>query len=95
LSSEDNLTDAGVNDGDQLNIVPKSKSKSGTKKKTVTPSAATSSTSVAETTPAAAGGGMEDLLKGLGGSGGMDDFMKSMGGGEGGAPNMQESMEMM
>ncbi|CAJ1943485.1 unnamed protein product [Cylindrotheca closterium] len=91
LSSEDNLTDAGVKDGDQLNIVPKSKSKSGTKKKTTTPSAAASSSSVAAP---AAPGGMEDILKGLGGSG-MDDLMKSMGGGEGGAPNMQESMEMM
>lgn len=94
LSSEDNLTDAGVKDGDQLNIVPKSKSKSGsssTKKKAATPAAA------AAATPAAPSGGIEDMLKGLGGSGGMDDLMKSMGGGAGGggAPDMAESMEMM
>lgn len=84
LSSDDNLTDAGVKDGDQLNIVPKSKSKSSTSKKSAALAAPEAS--------AAPAGGMDDILKGLGGAN-MDDLMKSMGGE--GAPSMQESMEMM
>lgn len=88
LSSEDNLSDVGVKDGDQLNIVPKSKS---SKSSTKTAEAATA----ASETPVAATGDstMDDILKGLGGSAGLDDLMKSFGGA--GAPDMQESLEMM
>jgi len=90
LSSEDNLIEAGVKDGDQLNIVPKSKSsKSSTTKKQAT---ATTAASASENPGAS---GMDDILKGLGGAG-MDDLMKNFGGGEGGgAPDLKESMEMM
>eukprot|EP00980_Cylindrotheca_fusiformis_P003065 scaffold713_cov131-Cylindrotheca_fusiformis.AAC.23 len=107
MSAEENLAAAGVKDGDQLNIVPKSKSKSsssGSSKKTTTssssstlsastPTASSSSSSSSNSSPAAPGG-MEDILKRMG-NGGLDDLMKSMGGGEGGAPSMQESLEMM
>lgn len=93
LAVEDNLADAGVKDGDQLNIVPKSKSKSSSGKKAATQSV---SGSVAASAPSsAAPSGLEDILKGMG-DGGLDDIMKNMGGlGGEGAPSMQESMEMM
>jgi uncharacterized ubiquitin-like protein YukD len=91
LAAEDNLADAGVKDGDQLNIVPKSKSKSSSSKTTTTQTVSSPTSSSAS--PSSAASGIEELLKGMG-SGGLDDLMKNMGGGEG-APSMQESMEMM
>jgi uncharacterized ubiquitin-like protein YukD len=104
LAAEDDLADAGVKDGDQLNIVPKSKSKSSSSKTTTTQSVSSSTSSSASSSSAASGieellkgsssgaSGIEELLKGMG-SGGLDDLMKNMGGE--GAPSMQESMEMM
>jgi len=92
LTPNDFLSEAGVSDGDQLNIVPgkaKSKSKSS------------SSATAADVTASASGGmpsadSVKDMLASSGiDTSKLDDLMKSMGGPEGGAPNLQESMEMM
>jgi len=89
LKSLDNLEDAGVEDGSVINIVP---GKSGGAKKT--------SASSSATVPSDAGGAgnmMESMLKRAGvDPSQMEELMKSMpGGGEGGMPDMKESMDMM
>lgn len=89
LKSLDNLEDAGVEDGSVINIVP---GKSGGAKKT---SASSSATVPSDT--GGAGNMMESMLKRAGvDPSQMEELMKSMpGGGEGGMPDMKESMDMM
>ncbi len=88
LDSSDCLTEVGVSEGDQLNVVPgkaKSKSKSA--------SGATSAGSDDVPTSNA----MKEMLEKSGiDSSKLDDLMNSMGGPSGGdAPSLQESMNMM
>lgn len=97
LTPEETLSQAGVKSGDQLNVVPKSKSKSSGsnsgKKSTTTASSSSSTTAAASSSSSEAStSGMDSLFKGLG-TEGLDEMMKNMGGE--GAPSMQESMEMM
>jgi hypothetical protein len=94
LQPNDVLSDVGVEDGGQLNMVP-STTKSKPKK------------SAAATTTASSGGGsgggaaasanpMQDFMKQAGMDGDqLDEIMKSMGGNGEKMPTMEESMEMM
>jgi hypothetical protein len=94
LDVSQSLSEAGVSDGDQLNVVPgkaKSKSKSTSSRSSATSPAADAG---AAESPANA---MKDLLASSGvDTSKLDDLMKNMGGGSGGeTPSIQESMEMM
>ncbi|VEU35160.1 unnamed protein product [Pseudo-nitzschia multistriata] len=99
--SDDGLSEAGVQEGDQLNCVPAKKS-SSKKKSASTTSAPDSSASPSE---GGSADSLADMMKGLegsmgGGAGGLDDMMSKlmsggMGGGAGGMPDMAESMKMM
>lgn len=86
------LSEAGVSQGDQLNVVP-GKAKSKSKSSGVGSSNSAPAASADETSAAA----MKDLLESSGvDTSKLDDLMKSMGGDSGGeAPSIQESMEMM
>lgn len=90
LAASESLSEAGVVEGDQLNVVPgktKSKSKSSAPVGGLSPPTA----DVVPSTDA-----VKDMLKDSGiDTTKLDDLMKSMGGSDGGAPNLQESMEMM
>jgi len=93
LDASDFLSEVGVSDGDQLNVVPgKAKSKS----QSTNNSAASSSPNSAGVDESSSNA-MKDLLEKSGvDTSKIDDMMKSMGGGSGGdAPSIQESMEMM
>lgn len=99
LDASESLSTAGVSEGDQLNVVPRKKSSTSTSKtSSSSAAAAASSSSVAA---ASASSSMKDLLESSGiDTNSLDDLVKSMGGsmsgsGEGGAPDMKESMEMM
>mmetsp|Transcript_19207 Transcript_19207/g.55770 ORF Transcript_19207/g.55770 Transcript_19207/m.55770 type:complete len:264 (+) Transcript_19207:149-940(+) len=86
LDSSECLSDVGVSEGDQLNVVPgKSKSKSK------------SSTAGAATPKVESGDDMKETLEKAGvDTTKLDELMKNMGGSaDGEAPNLQESMEMM
>jgi len=93
LKSLDDLEDAGVEDGSVINIVP---GKSGGVKKASSSSSSSSSSSPSATEPGV-GNAMESMLKRAGvDPNQMQELMKGMpGGGEGGMPDMKESMEMM
>jgi hypothetical protein len=95
LQPNDVLSDVGVENGAQLNMVP-STTKSKPKKSAGTTSAASSGAGSA-TTAAASANPMQDFMKQAGMDGDqLDDIMKSMGGGNGEKmPTMEESMEMM
>ena len=89
LDSNDCLSEAGVSDGDQLNVVPgkaksKSKSVSGTASGAVSDEGSNSNA-------------MKDILEQSGmDTSKLDELMKNMGGPSGGdTPSLQESMEMM
>jgi len=90
LAASEYLSEAGVVEGDQLNLVPgktKSKSKS---------SAHVGGLSAPTSDEVPSTDGVKDMLKDSGiDTTKLDDLMKSMGGSDGGAPNLQESMEMM
>lgn len=92
LSPEDTLEDAGVQEGDSLQIVPTSKSSSTKKKKkkkaeTTAAAAATTPSSTESTTTTPAGTGAPADFD-------LSEMMKAMGG-DGKMPDMNESMEMM
>lgn len=92
LQSNDVLSDAGVGDGAQLNMVP-STTKSKPKKSAGTASTASSGGGGAA---AASANPMQDFMKQAGMDGDqLDDIMKSMGGNGEKMPTMEESMEMM
>jgi Ubiquitin family len=90
LAASECLSEAGVVEGDQLNIVPgktKSKSKTSAPVGDISPSPS-------DEVPSASA--MQDMLNGSGiDTSKLDDLMKKMGGSDGGVPNLQESMEMM
>lgn len=92
LKPDDVLEDVGVENGSVINIVPsKGKEKKGAVVKNDGSSSSSSSPS----------GGEDDWIKSMLKNAGidpsqMDELMKSIpGGGEGGMPNMEESMKMM
>ena len=91
LDASECLSEAGVSEGDQLNIVP---GKSKSKNKSVTSVGSSKPGTGAEVVNSNA---MKDILENSGiDTSKLDDLMKSMGGGSGGeAPSIQESMEMM
>jgi Ubiquitin family len=90
LAASDFLSEAGVSEGDQLNIVP-GKTKSKSKSSPVLGNAASASSDEVPTSD-----GLKDLLQSSGvDTSKLDELMKSMGGSGGEAPNLQESMEMM
>lgn len=85
LDSDDCLSEVGVSDGDQLNVVP-GKAKSKSKSANASPSEDSSASNAMKEMLAKSG---IDTSK-------LDDLMNSMGGPSGGeAPSLQESMEMM
>lgn len=90
LDSTESLSEAGVSDGDQLNIVPgkaKSKPKS---------SAGSSIDPAADENEEPSSNGMKELLESSGvDTSKLDDLMKNMGGAGGEAPSLKESMDMM
>jgi hypothetical protein len=92
LQPNDVLSDVGVENGAQLNMVP-STSKPKPKKSAGTATTTSSSSGSA----AAAANPMQDWMKKAGLDGDqLDDIMKNMGGGDGEKmPTMEESMEMM
>jgi hypothetical protein len=98
LSPSDTLTDVGVKEGAQLNIVPasaSSKKKKSSSSGSKNPVKAASTAATATTT---SDNPMKEMMEKAGiDSSQLDDLVKSMGGGgEGGeAPSMQESMQMM
>lgn len=93
LNSDQTLEAAGVASGDQLNIVP---GKSSSKKKKSSSSAGVAAAAAAATAAPTSNSAMADILKGAGlDPSALDDMVKNMGGGDGEAPSLQESMEMM
>mmetsp|Transcript_24714 Transcript_24714/g.69380 ORF Transcript_24714/g.69380 Transcript_24714/m.69380 type:complete len:283 (+) Transcript_24714:64-912(+) len=99
LSKSDALSDVGVKDGDQLNMIPggsKKKSSSSSSSKSKSSSSSTAAAATAAATPTT-----DDLMtkmkSNLAESGmdtsKLDDLMKQMGGD--GSPSMAESMEQM
>lgn len=92
LAASECLSEVGVSQGDQLNVVPgKSKSKS---KKSSSTSGGSAAGSATDEVPSA--DAVKDMLKSSGvDTSKLDDLMKGMGGANGEAPNLQESMEMM
>jgi hypothetical protein len=108
LQPNDVLSDAGVEDGAQLNMVPsttktKPKKSAGTTSTAssgsgsdVTGSGSGSGSGGSATTAAAASNPMQDWMKQAGLDGDqLDDIMKNMGGDGEKMPSMEESMEMM
>ena len=97
LSPSDSLTDKGVKEGAQLNIVPKKKSSSSSTRSS--PVKAAASTAAAATPSSSTSGSdnpMKQMMKMAGiDSSQLDDLMKSMGGDGGEPPSMEESMQMM
>jgi len=91
LDAGECLSEVGVSEGDQLNVVPgKAKSKSKSSRAGIGATAGGAK-------EAPSSNAMKDMLEGSGiDTSKLDDLMKSMGGGSGGeAPSIQESMEMM
>ena len=93
LSASECLSEVGVSEGDQLNIVPgKTKSKS----KSSTPASSSSEPDAGATSGVPSADAVKDMLESSGvDTSKLDDLMKNMGGANGEAPNLQESMEMM
>jgi len=93
-NSEPSLSEAGVEQGDQLNCVPSKKSSSSKKKVSTTTAAASSAASAVSSSSgasAAAGGmggmdGLADMMSGMAGAGGLDDMISKMM--SGGMPGM-------
>jgi hypothetical protein len=99
LQPNDVLSDVGVEDGGQLNMVP-STTKSKPKKSAGTASTVSSGSSSGGSGGAAAAAAsvnpMQEFMKQAGMDGDqLDDIMKSMGGNGEKMPTMEESMEMM
>jgi hypothetical protein len=97
LSPTQSLSDVGVQEGSQLNLVP---TKTKSKKTSASTSAATVAAAAATATSPAAASVDNDYKKLMEQAGidtsKIDEMMQSMGGGAGGGtPNMQESMEQM
>ena len=94
LEEDDVLSDAGVEDGAQLSVIPKI---SKPKKKKAKSAAAVPSTSASPQMNADTKSMMEDYMKNSGiDTSKLDEMMKSMGGGDGGGmPDMQESLKQM
>jgi hypothetical protein len=90
LAASECLSEAGVSEGDQLNIVPgKTKSKS-------TSGAAVGGSVPSSTDEISPSGLVKNMLESSGiDSSTLDDLIKNMGGSGGAPPNLQESMEMM
>eukprot|EP00525_Craspedostauros_australis_P004971 CAMPEP_0198131852 /NCGR_PEP_ID=MMETSP1442-20131203/57078_1 /TAXON_ID= /ORGANISM="Craspedostauros australis, Strain CCMP3328" /LENGTH=275 /DNA_ID=CAMNT_0043792735 /DNA_START=102 /DNA_END=929 /DNA_ORIENTATION=+ len=91
LSKSDVLSDVGVQDGDQLNLVPSSKKKSSGKSK--------SKSTTAAAAPASGTDALMDQMKEKLAESGidtskLDEMVEQMGGGAGGA-GLSESMEQM
>jgi hypothetical protein len=101
LSPTDSLTDKGVQEGAQINIVPKKKSSTSSKSTSSSPVKAAGSTAAASTAAAAsASSGSDNPMKQMMEMAGidssqLDELVKSMGGDSGEPPSMQESMQMM
>lgn len=100
LEPTDILSQVGVSDGSQLNMVPSTQKSSSTKSnkaKSSTVAAASSSETGAATASSSAGSNpMEDFMKQAGvDTSQLDEIMKGMGGADGKQPTMQESIEMM
>jgi hypothetical protein len=104
------LREAGVSDGDQLNMVPAAPKTKTSKKATtattqeaaVTAGGGDATTNAMKDYLAQAGvdsSKLDELMQSMGGGGGgmpdMAELMKSMGGGEGGMPDMKESLDSM
>ena len=100
LSPSTDLTEAGVEDGSQLNMVPvlSSKAKKEKSKSAVVPDGIETTTTPAESTSDTANA-MKDYLKKSGvDTEKLDELLKGMGGGAGaggGMPSMNESFEQM
>lgn len=90
LEDDDVLSDAGVEDGAQLSVIPRiSKSKPKTKKAKTSASASPQMKSDTKSM-------LEDYMKNSGiDTSKLDEMMKSMGGGNGEIPDMQESLKQM
>jgi hypothetical protein len=103
LSPADSLTDVGVKEGAQLNIVPASASKKKKSSSSTSRNTVKAADSTAATASSSSGGGssnpMKEMMEKAGiDSSKLDELVKSMGGGGengGEAPSMQESMQMM
>lgn len=92
LSSSTNLSEAGVEDGSQLNMVPalaKKKDKKSVQADGVRTTTTTESTEATENA-------MKEYLKNSGvDTKKLDELMKQMGGGDGKMPDMNETLDMM
>ena len=96
LEADAVLSEAGVEEGSQLNMVPGSPSTSSKTTKTKVPPVSAATTSTSTSSAEGTKSMMEDYLKQAGvDSSKLDDLMKGMGGGEGGMPSMQESLSQM
>lgn len=99
LESGEVLSDAGVAEGAQLNMVPTSTKKTKKSASTTASAGAAAATATASTVTAAeASDPMQDYLKKAGiDTDQLDEMVKNMGigSGEGGAPSLKESMETM
>ena len=95
LEASDVLSEVGVEEGSQLNMIPGTSSTSA--KSSSKPQKTTATATTTSSTEAAAGTEklMSDYLKESGvDMSNLDDLMKGMGGGEG-APSLEESMKQM